>query len=142
MRVRAGRPPARPLRTECACVRDIQDTFLLPDRPECARIQGKIRTRRGSPEYPECSCIQDALLPRPAVLNARAFRIFRTDIYGLNVARLSWAHVRFGRSTCVLNACAPRAFRPDVSVVKGASTSPTSPGRLPVPDITCVTDGV
>ena len=51
---------------------------MLPERPECARIQDEIRTRRGRPEYPECAPIQDIHDTGPSVLNARAFEIILT----------------------------------------------------------------
>ena len=48
---------------ECARIQNIQDTFLRPEYPECARIQGKIRTLIRRPEYPERTLVQDALPP-------------------------------------------------------------------------------
>ena len=85
IRTQGGRP-------ECARIRDIQDTFLRPERPERTRMQDKIRTRRWRPEYPECARIQDALPPGP--IRPECARI--QDIHDIyfrgeyaNVARIS-----------------------------------------------------
>ena len=51
---------------------------MRPARPERTRIQGKITTRRGRPEYPECARIHDIQDTGPSVVNARAFRIILT----------------------------------------------------------------
>ena len=65
-------------------------------------------------------------LPAPSVLRGRAFGIFRGDISGLNVTRMSRTHVRSGRPPCVLNASAFMTPKPDVSVAKGIINFQTS----------------